>query len=274
MRLEKSIIKAQVAAETTFEYRPKELVNTISDVARSFVDEDAFRSPDFKISELVAQQAGISQLESDAHQDKINSQVLERLKEIEEKAYQEGYELGLIDGTEKAFQETRQDLMHKLEVMEDLLKRIEELKGDLLIENESGLIKLVYLIAKKIAMRDLEEHREAVWEILKGTVGDIQADERVVVKLSNEDLYFLETLQDKSGERIESLQRVKFVSDDSILPGGCLIETEYGTVNATVEERIERVWQTLLSRMPQKVQNAKTPKDAGGNGDEGGSEGT
>jgi flagellar assembly protein FliH len=257
MPLEKSIIKAQVANTTTFDYKARELSTTVSQVARDYVDVDAFRSPDFKISELVAQQAGISQLESDAHQDKINAQVLERLKEVQEKAYKEGYELGLVEGTEKSFQENKAALMDKLKIMEAQLKRMEDLKQHLLVDNEAALIKLVFLTAKKIAMRDLEEHREAVWELLKGVVSEIQADERVVVKLSTEDMYFIETLQDKSGERIESLQRVKFVADDTIKSGGCMIETEYGNVNATVEERVERTWQTLASRIPHKPQEPK-----------------
>ncbi|MBX3023125.1 MAG: hypothetical protein KF799_15725 [Bdellovibrionales bacterium] len=257
MSLEKSIIKANAAGSSTFEYKARELTKEISTVARSFVDQDAFRSPDFKISELVAKQVGISQLENDAQQDKINAQVLERLKEVQEKAYKEGYELGLIEGTEKAFQENKIALLDKLKVMEGQLKRMEDLKQHLLVDNEAELIKLVFLTAKKIAMRDLEEHREAVWEILKDVVGEMQADERVVVKLANEDLYFIETLQDKGGDRIDALKRVKFVADDSVKPGGCMIETSYGNVNATVEERVERTWTTLQARIPRKPQEPK-----------------
>lgn len=257
MPLEKSIIKAETAGGSTFEYKARELSKEVSEVARNFVDMDAFRSTDFKISELIAEQAGISQLESDAHQDKINAQVLERLKEVQEKAYKEGYELGLIEGTEKAFQENKSALIEKLKAMEGLIKRMEDLKRHLLIDNEAALIKLVYTTAKKIAMRDLEENREAVWELLKDVVGEMQNDERLVIKLSSQDLYFIETLQDKGKERIESLERVKFVADDSIKPGGCMIETEFGSVNATVEERVERTWQTLQARIPQKPQEPK-----------------
>ncbi|MGZ3721475.1 MAG: FliH/SctL family protein [Bdellovibrionales bacterium] len=257
MALEKPIIKADVAITSTFDYKPKEFSGGASKIARSYVDEDAFRSPDFKISELVAKQAGISQLESDAHQDKINNQVLARLSEVQEQAYKEGYELGLIEGTEKAFQEAKAALLDKMATFEALLKRIEELKGQLLIDNEAELIKLVFQTAKRIALRDIEGNREAVLELIQNVVGETQANERVVVRLSTEDHYFLETLQDKSGQRIESLQRVKFVSEDGIKSGGCLIETEFGSVDATVEERVERVWQTLLAKVPQQAPGKK-----------------
>ena len=257
MALEKPIIKAEVAGSTTFDYKPREFSVGTTSVARDYLDEDTFRSPDFKISELVAKQAGISQLESEAHQDKINNLVLERLREVQEKAYNEGYELGLIEGTEKAFQEAKTDLTGKMNALESVLKTIEEIKTRLLIDNEAEFIKLVFEVAKRIALRDIEGNREAALEMIKNVVGETQADERVVVRLSTEDHYFLETLQDKSGQRIESLQRVKFVSEDNIKSGGCLIETEYGSVDATVEERVERVWQTLLAKIPQHAPGPK-----------------
>jgi flagellar assembly protein FliH len=257
MALEKGIIKSETAAATTFEFKPRELTYDASPVARSFVSEDAFISTDFKISQLIADQAGISELEDTAQRDKINSQVLEQLKEVQEKAYQEGYELGLVEGTEKAFQEAKGSLLERMKAMESMLKRLEELKTRMLIDNESTIVRLLFLVAKKIAMRDLEQHREAVWEILQHVIGGIQEDEKVVVRISAEDLFFLESLQDKSGQRIETLQRVKFISDEAIKAGGCLIETDHGTVDATLEERMERTWQTLQSRIPHKAPEKK-----------------
>jgi flagellar assembly protein FliH len=255
--LEKSIIKRPNAENSTFDYKPRELSIGTSKSARSFVNEDAFISTDFQISELVAQQAGISQLEDDAQQDKINSQVLERLKEVQENAYQQGYDLGLIEGTEKAFQESKESLLNQMKSMEDLLKRVEDLKTHLLVDNEKALVTFVYQIAKRIALRDLEENRDAVWEILQHVVNEFQNDERMSVRISQEDLAFLETLQQKSGKKIESLKRINFIADDSIKSGGCMIDTEYGNVDASLEERVERTWQTLQGRMPHKPQEKK-----------------
>lgn len=238
----------------TFDHKPGEISDKTSSIARDYVDEDAFRSPHFKISELIARQAGILQLEGEAQQDKINAQVLEKLKEVQEKAYEEGHQLGMIEGTEKAFQEMKAELVERMKSMESMLKRIEVLKKQLLIDNEAGLIKLVFEIAKKIAFRDLEQHHDAVKEIMTSVVGEAQADETVVVRLAPKDIAFLEELQAKAGERIEGLERVKMIPQENVKSGGCLIETEFGSVNATVEERVDRIWQTLQGRVPQKIE--------------------
>lgn len=257
---ERSIIKADQAAAATFDYKAREISVGVSDPARQYVHQGSIRSPDFKISELIANQAGISQMESEALQDKINSQVLDRLKEVQEKGYREGYELGLLDGSEKAFQENKKELMQGLEMVEKLLKRLEVLKEGLLIENEAELIRLVFLTAKKIAMRDLEEHRGAAWEILKTVAGEMQSDQKLTVSVSHEDLYFIQTLQEKSNRDMETLERVKLVSDGNVKSGGCMIQTEYGNVDATVEERVERTWNALQSRIPRVQPDTEEPK--------------
>jgi flagellar assembly protein FliH len=251
MPVDKSIIKARLAETTTFDYKPRDFPPDASGVAKSYVNAQAFKSSDFKIADLIAKQAGISQLEDDAQQDRINVQVLERLKEVE-RAYKEGFELGLEQGAEKAFQDAKQELLAKAGALESLLKRVEDLKARILVDNEASLIELLYLVAKKMALRDLEENREAVFTILQSLVSEIQADEKVVVQLSQQDLDFLNTIHEKGEKEVDVFKRIKFVANGAIKPGGCLIETEYGTVDATVEERVERTWQTLSSRMPRK----------------------
>lgn len=250
MALERKIIKSSSVAATTFDFKPSEISDTTSMVAKDFVHEDAFRSPHFKISELIARQAGILQMENEVHQDKINAQVLDRLKEVQEKAYAEGHALGLKEGAERAFEEMKGVLVERMRTMETLIKTIEDLKTRLLVDNEAGLIRLVYLVANRIAMRDLEQNHEAVKEILTSVISELQADESIVVKMSTDDLKFIESLQEKAGEKIESLERAKLVAQADIKRGGCVIETEFGSVNATVEERVDRVWQTLESRIP------------------------
>ncbi|MGE4132919.1 MAG: FliH/SctL family protein [Bdellovibrionales bacterium] len=253
MPLDKAIIKAGNAGQTTYEYKPKEISLDASAMAKSFVDEDAFRLKDFHVSDLVAQQAGISQLKDEAQRDKINAEVLNQMKEIQEQAYKEGHELGLIEGREQAFQEAKAEMQSNLASLQSALKEIENLKTGLLIDNEEEIVKLVFEISKRLVLKDLEENREAVVNVLKSVIGDLQGDEKITIRLSADDLYFIETLKDKVDSPFDLSDRVRLITDEKIKPGGCLIESEYGTVDATIEERLARAWQTLADRVPQKL---------------------
>lgn len=253
MAVDRNVVKnMNQVGQMVFEYKPRELNIETSQAAKDYVGSDGQRSPDFKISDLVSKQAGISKLESEAHEGEINERVLARMKEIEERAYKEGYELGLIDGRDKAFEEEKVNLAARLNSMDELLGQIENQRQQLLIDNEIQFVELVFQIAKKIALRDLTEHREAVIEILKNAVDDLVGDERVIVHVSSEDLNFIQNVSEKSEKKMDKIKKLKIVEDEKMKAGGCLLETSFGSVDATVEERVERAWQLLEKRLPQK----------------------
>ena len=76
---ERNVVKDKREGQVIFDFKPRELNVGVSQSAKDFVAKDHKQSPDFKISELVAKQVGIHQLESDAHEDQINDLVLERM---------------------------------------------------------------------------------------------------------------------------------------------------------------------------------------------------
>ena len=250
MPLEKAIIKADLATTSTFDYEARELSAAISESARQFVGTGHFQSPDFKISHLVAEQSGISQLESDAVQDQINARVLERLAEVQEKAYKEGFELGRTEGAERSFREAQAELAERLETFNALIARVETLKSRLLVDNEAELIRLLFLVASKVALRDITENSGAVLPVLTQVVAEMQSAEHVTVNISSTDLEFVETLRQQNDPRTEAFERVKFVVGETIQPGGCTIDTDYGSVDATLEERVARAWAALETRTP------------------------
>ncbi len=255
MGLEKGIIKANHAASQTFDFKPRDIKLSPSGSAVEYAEEVIAKPSAFAISDLLAQQTGITKLQSEAQQDSINAKVLEKLKEVEEKAYKEGFDLGTIEGSEKAFVEAQASLLESQKALENIVKSIENLKRQILTDNEEALVNLLFQIGKRIALRDLTEHREAAVEILKDVLLQMSDDEKITVKLSPEDLYFIETLQDKAKEKIQGLERTRLLGDESVKSGGALIESEFGTVDATVEERVERVWQTLQSKIPKRNAN-------------------
>lgn len=253
MGAERNIMKNAVqAGQVVFDYKPRELTVETHQSARNFVEVDQLKSPDFKISDLVAKQVGISQLESEAHEGEINERVLKQVKEIEERAYKEGFDLGFADGTDKAFAHMKEQIAFRISSLDKLLAQVESQRRLVLVENEAELISLVFQVAKKIALRDLEEHREAVVEILTKVVDEMSEDETVAVYLSHDDHEFIQLSNEKTSSSLEKIKKLKLIESEEIKPGGCLLETSFGSVDATVDERVERTWDLLRDRIPHK----------------------
>ena len=122
------IIKKKDSQRIVFDYEPKEFPLIISDSATGFVSEQDASSSDFKISEIVAEQAGIAKLAKQNLEKKVEEEALKRLKNIEEKAYKEAYDVGLIEGADKAFQERKVDIENGLQRLNEFLEAFENIK--------------------------------------------------------------------------------------------------------------------------------------------------
>lgn len=245
-----TVLKKENAEKVVFKHNPKFIRIQPSTEATSFVNMQAAQTSDFEIADVVAQQSGIAAMKQKNLEDKAEETVLERMKEIQEQAYKQAYDLGLIEGTNKAFDEKQQDFMLRLERFDQLCKNIESHLTFAAQANEATLVKLVYQIADRVARKAIAQDPAPLVEMLRNTVHELQEAIRIVVQINPADLKFIEELRSKKEKIVESFERVKFEVDERIQSGGCMIETDFGTIDATVEQRIERAWQALEARLP------------------------
>ena len=71
-----------------------------------------------------------------------------------------------------------------------------------------------------------------------------------MIYVSNQQIEFLEKLKVEGKVEFDFLEKVKLIGNDKILPGGCIVETNYGEVDAQIEQRVEQLWTHLKDNMP------------------------
>lgn len=245
-----NIIKEDKSDDIVFDYHPKTFPVVFSSEASGFMSSQEGQTSDFKISELVAAQTGIADMQRRGVEDKIEELALHRIKDIEEKAYKEAYDLGLIEGSEQAFAEKKQDLEGRLQRLDDLLLMFDNIKKRLLADNERQLMELLVQTAGKIALREIEADPESIVKTLDMVLEEIHKDESVTLYLSKQDRDFLEELRAKGGKRADDLKHIKLEVADHVQSGGCQVETNYGVIDSTLEQRVERVMSAMREKMP------------------------
>ncbi|MCB0407061.1 MAG: hypothetical protein KDD34_02590 [Bdellovibrionales bacterium] len=240
------------------DYVPKEFPVVITSSAENFVSSQGSVRSDFKISDLVANQVGITELQKKSLENRIEEMALERLQQVEEKAYAEAYDLGLIEGSQKAFEERRVEFENQINQINEVLLAFENIKTKLLTENESTFMKMIFEIASKIAMKEIKEDESAIIEVLKKVIEDIQSDDQITVKISSEDLMFIESYKEKTGKDFELLGRLKLESSDRVKHGGCIVETNYGSIDASIKQRVAKAWELIEMRIPKYKEGVET----------------
>ncbi|HEX7672682.1 MAG TPA: FliH/SctL family protein [Bdellovibrio sp.] len=253
VRKAKSVLSKELADQTVLEFVPMRFDLGTPDPAMGYLEQKQ-KGSDFRMNDAVRVQTGIDQVEKISEEEKVEAAALEKLKEIQEQAYREAYQLGLEEGRKEAFEAVSAEITERMATMDTLLLGIKELKKELSSFNESHLVQLTFQMAARLAKTQLEGNNEAMIQILRDAVGLAQDEEEITVHVSQSQFEFMEELKKETAREFEFAKKIRFEPNSDITDGGCIVETNYGEVDARTEQRIQQLWATLSENMP-KVKN-------------------
>lgn len=143
------------------------------------------------------------------------------------RGYAEGESKGLAQATEK-------------------LILLDELKRRFYDGAEEEVVRLVIAIAEKVmgtvAAAGPELIRSVVRQALEKALGD-----RITVRLCPDDLRALMAGDHEFGDIIDRTRRLSFREDEAISKGGCVVETEVGTIDARMETQLAAIRKALTA---------------------------
>lgn len=149
-------------------------------------------------------------------------EVAKECEQLKENAFKAGYEEG--------FQQWSAHLI-------EFEKQIEKLQQ----ETQQLIIPVALTAAKKIVGREIELSEETIVDIVASNLRAVAQHKRITIFVNKKDLAILEKNKQRLRELFEHLESLSIRPRDDIQPGGCVIETEVGIINAQMEHR----WQIL-----------------------------
>ncbi|MCB1180711.1 MAG: HrpE/YscL family type III secretion apparatus protein [Chlamydiia bacterium] len=158
--------------------------------------------------------------------------VTKECEELKEQAELRGFEVGL----------TQWNAQIKL-LEEEILKVKEEM--------EKSIVSLAITAAKKIVGKEIKLDRETIVDIVSTALKPVSQHKKVAIFVNRKDLDILEENRPRLKALFEHLKSLTLSTRDDIAPGGCVIETEAGIINAQLEyqwDALETAFQTLLKK--------------------------
>lgn len=178
--------------------------------------------------------AGEQAEESKQHSLEYQLELEQRASEIKESARREGYEQGRSEGLAQARQEIDECSGRLRALMDALVSPLEQLADDV----EDELVKLAVAIAKQIVRRELKVDPGQVIGVVKEALSVLPAaGQNIRIHLHPEDAVLVsETVLVNASEG-----KWRVVDNPVIQRGGCRIETDSSSVDATIESRIAAI---------------------------------
>lgn len=110
---------------------------------------------------------------------------------------------------------------------------------------EPEVLKLAVKIAEKIIGRELQTDRKAIADTVAAALRNVRQQERLIIRVNPGDLATVEEFK-SSLNHAGRATFLDFEPDPKISSGGCIIESEVGTVDARLETQLKILERALL----------------------------
>lgn len=187
--------------------------------------------------------------------EEIEAMQQQAFNEAFEQGRQQGYEHGLKQGTEQGHQDGF-DHGHKLGYQEgqhllqkqaaDLNRLLETLNEpfkqlDQDIENE--LVQLALAVASQIIRREIKLHPDEIIAVVREAINVLPLSaQKITLNLHPEDAELVRNILNLD----DNLPSWRMVENPLLTRGGCTLETETSTVDATLEKRLASVIASVM----------------------------
>jgi type III secretion protein L len=164
--------------------------------------------------------------------------------EAEARALRESAERAARELREAAYEEGREAALSEFA---QLLLDARERRDAAVSSAERDVLTLAVKLAEKIIGREIERDPAALADIVAAALRHARQSEALTVRVNPADLPAVEAHR----ARLDPAGRARFldlVADPRVGPGGCVIESESGTVDARLETQLRVLERALLAR--------------------------
>ncbi len=175
---------------------------------------------------------------------------LETYEQIKQDARQEGLREAEVL-IEKRAQAISEDVKtHQMQSLWPALNKVVEqleLERDRwLAEWEASAVEICVTIAEKIIGQELAKRPGQTCEMIRSALELVSGNRNITIQLHPDDVALL---GDNAAQVIQSMARcgdVTIVADESITPGGSVLQTQHGSIDAQIETQLQRIAAELL----------------------------
>ena len=187
----------------------------------------------------------------------LEKEVRETLANEQKEAQIKGREEGL----EKGYEEGRAEVQRLIERTQVMLERAQEKRGEIIAESEQEIVDLVLLIARKVIKVISENQRGVIISNVTQALRKIKSKGDVIIRLNLNDLQLATEHKQDFIKLVEGVKSITLIEDGTVDRGGCIIETDFGEIDARISSQLAELESKILEISPIKTPQLNTIAD-------------
>lgn len=178
--------------------------------------------------------------------EELESEIRQRVERTEKEAFDKGFE----QGREQGYQEGRAEVQRLVENLQRIITAAIEKRNLIIEEAETQVINLVLLITKKVIKVISENQKNVVINNVVQALRKLKSRGDVVIRVNLADLELTSSHINDFMKMVENVKSITVLEDSSVDRGGCIIETDFGQIDARVSSQLNEIEERILELMP------------------------
>lgn len=181
-------------------------------------------------------------------QDIISNAKIEE-KSIFEKSKSEGFKAGHEEGY-KAGNEEAQRLVERIHKM---IEAVQAKRQEILDNTEQQIVNLVILIARKVVKIMSENQKSVIMSNVLQALKKVKGSGDVTLRVNLADVKLTTEHIKDFIRQVENIKNISVVEDSSVEKGGCIVETDFGAIDARISSQLNELETQILNISPIKT---------------------
>ncbi len=171
----------------------------------------------------------------------------EEIKTLKEESRTEGIALGYQEGQKQAYQEIQVKTSDLISTLESIITETNQKRIQILEQSEEDFLKLSLYIAEMIIKREIETDQSWLQPIIRASLKQLSNVDSVTIRISEHDYEIISSYEILFNEIFKG--KISWESDAALNAGDCIIETEYGAIDAGIDHRLQRIGTALKEKI-------------------------
>jgi flagellar assembly protein FliH len=195
--------------------------------------------------------------EAEGEAAKILSEAREEAERVKTEAGREAEEIlaearknAYGEGREEGFKEGQEEVSRLIDRLHSVLNAASDKRQEILNHTEKQIVDLILLITRRVVKVISESEKKVVLENVKKALEKVKGETEITIKVNTRDLDLTTKHKKQFIAAVESLKQVKVEEDSRMAPGGCIIETSFGDIDARIAKQLDLIEERIRELIP------------------------
>lgn len=180
--------------------------------------------------------------------DEIIKKAHEQEQEIFDRSNHDGYE----KGHEEGYQFGNEEAKRLVERLHKMIEAIQQKRQEILDGTEQQIVSLVLLISRKVVKIMSENQKSVIMANIIQALKKVKGRGDVTLRVNLDDVKLTTEHIKDFIKQVENIKNIYVVEDSSVEKGGCIVETDFGAIDARIASQLSELETQILNIAPIK----------------------